>query len=314
MTRRLRTATIFASLLLGVALTGATAGAQAGDATEAGEPTAPEAPAVPEVEVLDRGATPRTDLRFEVPAGSTERLRMRTYARISQEVDGETRSGSTPNILFEIDATVDAVDVDGSFTVTYEYASIEVSDAAPESQAEATRKALEPLIGVTGVMVLTDKGAVVSNEVSTPAGLEPETTQLFDQLQSQASGLTVPFPDGPVGRGGRWRATTAVELSGIELRQSATYTVERVRGGRTTLSVELRQRAPRQEFTPPGTDQSIVLISSKGSGSGETVVAPSESVMPIGGRSDVRTRHRLRVDGDPVSQTASVSLFLNEDR
>jgi hypothetical protein len=308
MTRCLRTVSFICLVTLGVVLGGATAGAQTD------QPTGSDQPAVPVVEVLDRGATPRTDLRFDVPAGTTQTLRMRTFARISQQVGGETRSGSTPNIVFSIDATVDAVDPDGNLTLTYEYASIEVSDSAGESLAETTREALEPLIGVTGVMVVTDKGALVSNAVSTPTGLDPQAEQLFDQLQSQATALTVPFPDGEVGRGGRWRATTDVELSGIEFRQSATYTIERVSDGRTTLSVEVRQSAPRQEFTPPGTDQSILLISSKGSGSGETVVAPSESVMPVGGRSDVRTRQRLEAEGDRISQTTSVSLLINEER
>jgi len=266
MTRRLRSATFTCLLSFGLVFSVATAGAQTDDPTGAGQS------AVPEVKVLDRGATPRTDLRFEVPVGTTQTLRMRTLARISQEVDGQTRSGSTPNITFAIDSTVDAVDENGNLTLTYVYASIDVSETSGEALAEQTRTAIEPLIGVSGVMVLTHKGALVSNEVETPTGLDPQAEQLFDQLQSQATALTVPFPEGEVGGGGRWRSTQELTLSGIAFRQSATYTVERVRDGVTTLSVEVRQTAPRQEFTPPGTDQSILLISSKASGSGETLV------------------------------------------
>lgn len=311
MIRRLTPVTLVLLLTVGIALGGTTASAQTGAQTD--PPTA-DPPEPPEIEVLDRGATPRTDLRFTVPAGSSETLRMRTYARISQTVGGRTGSGSTPNITFSIDATVDAVDAAGNLTVTYEYAAIEVSDSAPAALVEQTREALEPLIGVSGVMVMSDKGELLSNDLTIPAGLAPETQQLFDQLQSQATALTVPFPDGKVGLGGRWRASTDVELNGIQFRQSATYTVERVKNGRTTLSIELRQSAPRQEFTPPGSDQSILLLSSKGEGSGENVVAPADSVMPIGGRSDIRTRQRLESGGDRISQTTSVSLFLNEDR
>ncbi len=279
-----------------------------------GEPSGGDAPAVPEIEVLDRGASPRTDLRITVPVGATETLRMRTLARISQTVGGQTRSGSTPNITFTIDASVDAVDESGNLTVSYTYASIDVSESGPAAVVEATRESLEPLLGVTGTMVVTDKGALLSSEVPVPSGLDAQAEQLFDQLQSQATALTVPYPDGKVGRGARWRASSEVELSGIEFEQQATYTVERTRGGRTTLSVEIVQRAPRQEFTPPGTDEELLLVSSRGTGSGESIVAPSEAVMPVGGGSDVRTRQRLEVDGDAVSQTTSTSIFLNEDR
>jgi hypothetical protein len=277
----------------------------------AGTEDAGAEPSPPVVEVLDRGDSPRTDLRFQVPAGTTQTLRMRTYARISQTIGGQTRSGSTPSIRFSIDSTVDEVGADGNLTLTYEFASIEVSDS---SSAESTRDALEPLIGVRGTLVITDKGALVDNSLTIPPGLEPEAEQLFDQLESQATALTIPFPDGKVGIGGSWRAASEVELSGIMFRQSTTYTVERSRRGRTTLSVEVRQTAPRQRFTPPGTTDEILLISSKGTGSGTSVVAPAESVMPVGGRSDVSTRQRLEASGDRISQTTSLALFLNERR
>jgi hypothetical protein len=308
MRTRLFPAALACLALVGVSLVSTAAGAQTD------EPTTPAAPTPPEIEVLDRGDAPRTDLRLTVPAGTTETLRMRTYARISQTVDGQTRSGSTPNIRFAIDLTVDAVGADGNLTVTYEYASIDVTESGPPGLTEATRDALEPLIGVTGTMVVTDKGALVSSDVAIPTDLAPETEQLFDQLQSQAAALTVPFPDGKVGEGARWRASSVVELGGVEFRQAVTYVVERVRDGRMTLSTELRQTAGRQEFTPPGSDESIELISSRGTGSGEMIVDPATSVLPIGGDSDVRIRQRLRADGDAISQTTSVSLFLNEDR
>jgi hypothetical protein len=307
MRRRLLTFTLFV-----LALAPATTSAAAAQADGAAAGSGPAS--TPEVEMLDRGASPRTDLRYAVPAGTTETLRMRTYARLSQTVDGETRTGSTPNITFAIDATVDAVGADGALTVMYEYASIEVSDSGPEAVAETTRQSLEPLIGATGVLVMTDKGALVSNQVSIPPGLEPEIEQLFDQLQSQATSLSVPFPDGKVGEGARWRASTELELGGIELRQTATYTLERDGNDRTTLAVEVRQTAPRQQVTPPGSDDSFLLLSSRATGSGETVTAPATSVLPVGGRSDVRTRQRLEIDGERISQTTSISLFLNEDR
>jgi hypothetical protein len=254
------------------------------------------------------------ELRYTVPAGTTERLRLRTYARLSQTANGETHSGSTPNIRFTLDATVDAIAPDGNLTVSYTYATIEVSEGGPSSTVEETRAALAPLVGVTGVIVMTPKGAVVSNDVPTPAGLAPAADQVFEQLRSQSATLSVPFPDGTVGDGARWRATTAVELSGLRFRQTATYTLERTRGARTTLSVELRQTAPRQQFTPTGSDESLTLLSSRGTGSGETVVAPSTSVLPVGGDSTVQTRQRLRADGERASQTTTLNLFFNEHR
>lgn len=305
--RSSRMVTLVPMALVALALSSAPAASAQTETEESTDET-------PEVELLDRGEAPRRALRYTVPASATQTQELRTYSNVSQKVGEDVQSGGTPNVRFTIEAVVPSVDDQGNLTVSYTYSKIEVSESGPTAVVEQTRDLLEPLIGVTGTYQLSSRGAVSSSVLDLPPGLDPAFAEFAEQLQSQQSQLSVPFPERPIGDGARWRSTTKAEIAGVTFRQRSTYTLEKDSAGRVTLAMEIDQRAPRQRFTPIGSDEEVTLLSSRAKGTGTTILEPAAAPLPTGGSSDIEVRQRLRAVGRTLHQTTRTSLFVNEER
>jgi hypothetical protein len=265
----------------------------------------------PEVETLDAGDAPRAELRYTVPAGTTQTVKVRTYSRFSQRVGDRAGSARSPDVIFTIDATVAEVGADGNLLVDYVYSDVTVPDDGSDA-VEATRDALQPLEGATGSIVVTPTGSVVSSDLTVPPDLDATAADLVDQLSSQASQLAVPLPNEPVGVGARWRAATDVELNGVRFTQRTDYAFDRRKGERIVLAVEVRQRAPRQRFTPPGASQEILLLSSRATGSGTNVLDLATAPLPVGGHTVVEVRQRLRAEGQRIAQTTRTNVLIRQ--
>jgi len=267
----------------------------------------------PEVETLDAGDAPRRELRYTVTPGTTQTVEIRTYSSVRQRVGDRAGSARSPDVIFTVDATVAEVGADGNLLVDYVYSDVKVPDDGSDA-VEPTRDALQPLEGATGTIVVTPTGTVVASDLTVPPDLDAAAAELVDQLSSQASQLAVPLPNGPVGVGARWRAASDVELNGVRFTQRTDYAFERRKGERIVLAVEVRQRAPRQQFTPPGASEEILLLSSRATGSGTNVLDLATAPLPVGGRTTVEVRQRLRAQGQLIAQTTQTSVFIDEPR
>ncbi len=274
--------------------------------------TSTDALDAPELEVLSRGASPRKELRYTVPVGTSQTLQLRTFSRITQRQDGQVRSSSTPNITFTIVADVAAVADTGDVTYSYRYDDVEVgSGGAPGSRAQ-TQELVESVIGVGGTITITDTGEPVESTFDIPDTVDESLAPLLDQVGSQTNQLATPLPETSVGVGARWRVTQHPTFGGVQFTQRVVFEVESLEGSRVTLSSQTVQRATRQEFTPPGSDSSVLLLSSRGTGRGSTTVDPAKLPMPVEGTTDIRLVQRLRQGGSTLRQTVQSAAFLND--
>lgn len=101
---------------------------------------------------------------------------------------------------------------------------------------------------------------------------------LMEQIAGQAGSMTVPLPDGPVGPGAVWEASTTLEVSGVASTQATTYTLESIDGDELELAVAMDQ------VMRPGTVPGGEIVSGAGSMAGATTLSlhqllPTRSVV-----------------------------------
>lgn len=267
----------------------------------------------PVVEVLDRGSRPRAELRYDIPVGTTQIVTMRTYSNIGQRSGDQVLSGGSPNTTFTMSATVSSVTDVGDLVVDVVYDDVRATDDGSPT-FEDYEEAIKPIEGLTASITMTPRGEVVDSTFGVPEGLDAVPAQVVEQLTSQARQLTSPLPEEAVGEGARWTVTTEVEASGFTLDQTTTFTLERVRGSKISVSFEQEQRADRQTARLPGTTGKTTLLSSEGEGRGESQFDLERAPMVVGGEANVEVRQKLRLGGRALSQTIQIAVFYNERR
>jgi hypothetical protein len=212
----------------------------------------------PEIEVLSAGAAPREALRLAPAVGASQRAAM--TVRLGLEQSGvSSASVNVPPIRATLAATLRDATPNGDFHVSVSYPSFEVlkgngTSAAQRRAAERTLTGLEML---SGELTLTTRGALVDSNFNIPPGLDPTSTQILGQLGDQLRGLTAPLPEPAIGVGARWRVTTHLTISGIQLRQVYEYKLKKRKD--TTLELEVRgtQTAKRQAVDLPGVPSGV---------------------------------------------------------
>jgi hypothetical protein len=270
-----------------------------------------EAPSPPEITVLEEGSNPRAELRYQLVEGTTQDVIFSLNSSIGQRVNGQLFRGDTPQIELDITATVGPVEADGSTTLAYSYVDARIPhESVPETTRDQILDALAPIVGLSGTITLTPRGEATASTIDVPDDLDEAATQLVEGLVAQSRSLAVPLPEEPVGVGARWEAKTEAVAGGIEITQTATYELLELRDDEAVLDVEVEQRAPRQRFTPPGTDTELLLRSSRGSGSGEYTLVFANPFPPEG-ELHLQIRQKLRGGGDRISQTLTINLFLH---
>lgn len=196
------------------------------DPAEAGDP--------PAVEVADTGSGDKRLLEIDVEVGHRET----TTLTVTQSIDAGTSPVDAPEVTITLETEVTGVD-DDRVELTQAYRSIDVSgDDATAAQVEST---LQPLIGLEGTIVLARSGAVIESDFEAPDDLDETVRSTFEQLEEQAGALSAAFPEEEIGVGAEWTAVSDLELSGIEVEQTTTYTLEELDGDDYRLSARIEQ-------------------------------------------------------------------------
>lgn len=233
-----------AALVLAVALV---AGACGGD-DETVAPTTTSAPTTttrePEpvpgravVEVLDAGQEPRQALRLAVEPGTQQAVVL--VQEQHQEVVIGTQSQATDTTTEQpVTYRVDAVS-DGRIETTTVYGRGRLIDAPGDGSGAIVEEVLAAFDGAEGRATFNDRAEVlelVPPRVEVPS-LQPVLDALLTGIASQASQLSMPFPEEPVGVGARWRVRTTAEISGLALTLRSDLTVTAITDESVTAEV-----------------------------------------------------------------------------
>lgn len=248
------------------------------------------APQGPEVVVLEAGAQPRHELRYDLIEGQTEGFAM-TAGGAGRVTDQGTRSPwvETPAMTFTGTSTVTAANEDGTYDIEMVIAEVAMTDDDVDpAVAEQLRAQME---GLTMRYRIDERGRVLQSETTaTPgalaAGFQPG---LIDSLSVQ---MVQPLPSEPVGVGAVWDVRSeAIDPSlGYTMVTTTTTTFDALRpDGTFELSGEGRIGSPDQELVIPGMPDSFkaTLDELAGEVSYRWVIDPTKVVVGVEGGSTV---------------------------
>lgn len=210
--------------------------------------------AAPRVTLKSAGAAPRSPIRLILTSGATTAATMELTESVDQSLDGKSvNSVHLPPIRLILHTTLGSVAADGGAPVDYSYSDVSVVDDGSVSAAQRSQleSALTPLTSLTGSGTITARNQILDSEVSGTEALDPSVAQLTEQFSDQVGAVTVPFPREAVGVGAKWRGSSSLRLSGINVNQTYDYTLRSHDGNVVVFDFTYTQTAPRQRVKLP---------------------------------------------------------------
>jgi hypothetical protein len=189
------------------------------------------------VDVQDAGADDgKISFELDLPEGYRER----TVITTQQTLDAAGQTIDVPPIEITQLSEVTGVD-DDEITVEQTFEEVRALPGGDETTRSALESTLSQLRGTSGTLTFDRSGQVVDTDFELPAGIDPAISQTFDQVLEQSSSIGAVFPDEELGEGATWTLKSTLELNGIEVEQTATYTLESLQGEDYEISVEIEQ-------------------------------------------------------------------------
>ncbi|MBD0264507.1 MAG: hypothetical protein ICV78_17795 [Tolypothrix sp. Co-bin9] len=108
------------------------------------------------------------------------------------------------------------------------------------------------LKGFKGSVTFNNHGQIIKTSLDQPQNIEPPLTYALDKMGVFVEQLPFPFPKQAVGKGAKWRVTSAVNVDKIAFTQIATYELVDFKDGVATFSISLQQ-LPQQPVPSEGT-------------------------------------------------------------
>lgn len=286
--------------------------------TDAGPPEmervviAPSEP--PKIELLEAGAEPRTQLRFDPDVGAKRDMTMTMRMKIGMQLGArQTPPVATPPI--QATGKVEIVEkTEGRVVGRMQFGAMEVLDepGADPKMVSAMRAQLGSFDGMSSYTTIDASGAVIDGYLEIPKGIPDNIRQTMRQMGENAGQMTVPMPDEAVGVGAKWTATTTISNMGMNLIQTATYTLEKLEGTTAHLAVSLDQKVAPGPFAPPGlppgTKVDIKKMSSTGKGE---MHIDSKAPMPDRVGMDMETHMSMGIDAGGQTQDMSMDMELS---
>lgn len=275
---------------------GVAAGDGAGGEEAPLDDVVPDVSAVaPRLEVLESGAEPRVLLRYQVRDGREEQMRLQLGLEVEVTNGAEVaRMAAPPTTL---DLFVGPVQTFPDGRTRYRMRASNVSttypEGAPPELVTQIDEQLAPLGGISGQVVIDDRGLTQSTSFAVPDDLAPRQRTMLGNIR--ATLMSIPFPEVPVGVGARWVMKRGLRVGGFVVQQEATYTLTDFADGRGRVQITGRQTAAPQVLgeVEPGVVATLEAYESSGTGSAVFALGRITPHAEYDGTSTLRAR----VDG-----------------
>jgi Family of unknown function (DUF6263) len=240
-------------------------------------PPTPQAVAKPHLELLSSGAEPRQELRFRPVLKAQQQGIMTLNMDMVVSLAGNPRPKTKmPATVMKFTTTLTKIDPNGDIHYQFRYTNVDVkSDASlPPSALAKLRSQLQKIKGLSGTVVVDNRGQTISGNFAIPKGADAMMRQMVDQMSQSIDQFSAPVPAAAVGVGAKWRVTTTPTMSGVKLQQTATYELVKSQNGVVTLNVAVAQQAAAQPINTPGlpTGSTLTLKSLNSTGQGQTMM------------------------------------------
>jgi hypothetical protein len=224
--------------------------------TVVGGPTPP-----PTVKLVSGGAQPRRPLRLVLLDGEEQNV----SSTVDQSVSTGGASTQRNRLKTPLNETSTGHEPSGGVDLFDQYGQVVVSG----TNAQQLGTELAGLSNAEGGATVSDRNEISGSFVN-PSNADPALSEVADELSSQAGQLSQLLPLEPVGLGARWRVSSVVSMSGINLQVTSTYRLLGRHGNQVRLDVQQREATPRLQAPIPGIppDATVrIVVNGRGSGS-----------------------------------------------
>jgi hypothetical protein len=266
-------------------------------------PAAPPAQSDTKIAVLSTGTGPKRPLRYKIAAGAKERIDMKMEMGVSIELPGmgqQSMPAAIINMGVDMDVTSVAPNGDVALTMTVSSASME--------GAGMPGGALDALKGIAASMTIDSRGIVKDLKFDDSKLTDPMMKQMIST--SGLDRLSSPLPEEPMGVGGRWQVTQAVNANGIKLDQVSVFEVTQITDTSATFAMTITQSAPPQTIAPPGMPPGIEASLQGMSGSGSGKMTLTDGTLAMFGDMNMKSTITMDVNAQGQSQRVSTSTDL----
>jgi hypothetical protein len=167
------------------------------------------------VKLLEAGAEPRTAIRIHPAVGTKQTLVLTMKVGMDMSAMGKGAPAmDIPAIVTTMLVEVKSVAPNGEISYLDTYEDVPVDASGPNTMpaiADAMKKTLGGMRGMTGTGQMTDRGLIQSLQMKLPPGADPQVSQMMSQMKDSFSSSSTPFPDEPVGVGAKWEYKTKLK-------------------------------------------------------------------------------------------------------
>ncbi len=206
------------------------------------------------LELLNAGAKPRQQLRFQPSVNAKETTTMTLNMDFAMSVAGKSMPPfKTPASVITMETNVTQVDANGNIhaKVTYTNADVIPDNSMSPKAIEAIRSRLKALVGTSSFFVIDNRGKPITINFSLPPGLDANSKKIFNQLSDSMNQVSAPLPAEAIGIGAQWRNSTSVNFNGVNLPMTTTYQLVNFKDGVATLNVSINGDAKSQKLILP---------------------------------------------------------------
>ncbi|MFB8788697.1 MAG: hypothetical protein U7123_07555 [Potamolinea sp.] len=258
-----------------------------------------------QVELISPGAEPRQELRFKPTVNAKQAMTITSNMDVKSSISGKSMPTSKiPPTVMKVESVVTQVDPNGDIHSKFSYTEADVvSDPTVDPELfKLMQSSVKQMVGMNGSFISDNRGQVKSGKFNLPEkNTNPITKQLLDQVSNSLDQFSSPVPQEAVGKGAKWRTSSKINLSGINLTQNVIYELVDLKDNVATLNVSLEQQANSQQLNLPGmpSNANLSLKSLTSTGQGQ-VVMQLNSMMPVRSNISMNSNNEMSIK-DPKS-------------
>lgn len=273
--------------------------------------TTPSQTPIP-LKLLNTGTEPKQQLRLRPAENTKQTAQMTMLIDMEMSVGGQTQPvPDPPSIQMTMESNVTKVDANGDIHVNVSYLDSEVvADAStPPELVSAMQSQMKQLVGMSSSAILDSQGNTKQVNYNFPAGLDPNTKQMMEQMVNSIKQISLPLPSEPVGVGAKWQFPNSVSVNGMTLNPITACELVELKDNVATLQVSIEQQAAPQKFNPPGLPDgtSVDLKSFTSQGNGQVTIALNQ-ILPIRSNMSVHTNMKMAVKDAASQQEMTIDM------
>ena len=265
-------------------------------------PPAGAAPAAsPVITVLSTGTGPERAVRYRATAGARDRIEVSMKMTVDVDMpEMGPQHVEPPPVRIVMDIDVDDVAANGDIT-----SSMEMVSASMEGPG-VPAGVLDSLKGLSGAMVVSDRGIVKSMTFDTSTIANPAIGQIMSSMGFDR--LTTPMPEEAVGVGAKWEVVQTIDADGMQMNQKSVYELVAMDATSMTFDVAMEQTAPPQKIAPPGLPMEASLVSMAGESRGRMTLP--DGALALFGELTARSRVVMDIVAEGTSRRMSTTTGL----